>query len=186
MLDYVFRGGTVIDGTGDASFKADLGIKDGKIAVIGTCLKHDAKQVIDVAGLAISPGFIDFHSHSDTSFLVDDRCESKIYQGVTTELSGQCGSTIYPCPENRLENIRTFAGEYVAEFVSNSFQAFLDMVRIENKKMSTNLVPLIGHGALRAGVMGFDDRKRRLMNLSKCKICWTGICGRAPGVFPWG
>lgn len=99
MYDYILRGGMVVDGTGQPAIKADVAIKDGKIAEIGANITGQAKEVIDVTCLAVAPGFIDIHSHSDTAFLQDERCESKIYQGVTTELAGQCGSTIYPCPE---------------------------------------------------------------------------------------
>ena len=159
MYDYMFRGGTVIDGTGELPFKADVAVKDGKIAAIGCGVKGRAEQVMDVSGLAVAPGFIDFHSHSDTSFLIDDRAESKIYQGVTTELAGQCGSTIYPYPEDGLDSIRAFAGDQVAEFVSASFQEFLDKVQVQGKRMSTNLISLIGHGAIRTSVVGLENRK---------------------------
>ncbi len=159
MYDYILRGGMVVDGTGQPAIKADVAIKDGKIAEIGANITGQAKEVIDVTCLAVAPGFIDIHSHSDTAFLQDERCESKIYQGVTTELAGQCGSTIYPCPEDRMENIRHFAGSRFQDFASGSFQEFMDKVQQQGKKMSTNLVSLIGHGALRCGVMGYENRK---------------------------
>lgn len=159
MYDYILRGGTIIDGTGRSSYQADLAIKDGKIVEIATGIEGPAKEVIDVTGMAVAPGFIDIHSHSDTSFLLDDRCESKLYQGVTTELAGQCGSTIYPCPDERLEHIAGFAGDRLKDFASSSFQAFMDKVQAQDKRMGTNLISLIGHGALRCGVMGYEDRK---------------------------
>ena len=159
MYDYILRGGTVVDGTGSPAIEADVAIKDGKIAKIERGIKEAAKEPLDVTGLAVAPGFIDFHSHSDTSFLVDDRCESKIYQGVTSELAGQCGSTIYPSPEDRLDIVREYVDEPYKEFVSSSFQEFMDKVKARNKKMATNLISLIGHGAVRTGVMGYEDRK---------------------------
>ena len=143
-------------GTGSPAFQADVAIKDGRIVDIAATLVGAAKQIVDVTGLAVAPGFIDIHSHSDTSFLLDGRCESKIYQGVTTELAGQCGSTIYPCPKDRMDNIRNFAGSVFTGFASDSFQAFMNKVQAQGKKMSTNLISLIGHGALRCGVMGFE------------------------------
>ncbi len=159
MYDYILRGGIIVDGTGAKPMQADISIKDGKIIEIAPKIKNTGSQVIDATGLAIAPGFIDFHSHSDTSFLLDDRCESKILQGVTTELAGQCGSTIYPCPEDRLDNITKFAGEEFQEFASSSLQKFIAKVKTRGKMMSTNLISLIGHGAVRCGVMGFEDRK---------------------------
>lgn len=159
MFDYILHGGTVVDGTGKPAYKADVAIKDGKIAEIAETIVGEAKEAIDVTGLAVAPGFIDIHSHSDTSFLRDDRCESKLYQGVTTELAGQCGSTIYPCPDANMGNIRGFAGSSLREFASSSFQEFMDKVQAQNKRMGTNLISLIGHGALRCGVMGYENRK---------------------------
>jgi len=158
VYDLILRGGTIVDGTGRPAYQADLAIKDGKIAAIAPEIKEPSTEVIDVTGLAVAPGFIDIHSHSDTSFLYDDRCESKIYQGVTTELAGQCGSTIYPFPEERIEAVRRSGGP-LREFMSSSFQEFLDTVKAHDKKMSTNLISLIGHGTLRRGVMGYEDRK---------------------------
>ena len=159
MYDYILRGGTVVDGTGRSPFRADVGIKDGKIVGIAAGLEGEARELIDVTGLAVAPGFIDFHSHSDTTFLLDDRCESKIFQGVTTEVAGQCGYTIYPCPEDRMENIRRYAGDAFAEFASNSFQEFMDKAQTKGKQMSTNLISLIGHGAIRCGVLGYEGSK---------------------------
>lgn len=159
MYDYILRGGTIVDGTKKPAYKADLAIKDGKIAVIAGAISGEAKEVIDVTGLAVAPGFIDIHSHSDTTFLMDDRGEAKLYQGVTSELAGQCGSTIYPCPDDRLENIRGYAGDTFKEYASVSYQAFMDKVKAGGRKMGTNLISLIGHGALRNGVMGFENRK---------------------------
>lgn len=159
MYDFILRGGTVVDGTGQPAFKADVAINDGKIAEIAATIAGAAKEIIDVTGLAVAPGFIDIHSHSDTVFLQDERCESKLYQGVTTEVAGQCGSTIYPCPNDRMDNIRGFAGSAFQDFASGSFQEFMDKVRQRGKRMSTNLISLIGHGALRCGVMGYENRK---------------------------
>lgn len=159
MYDFILRGGTVVDGTGKPAYKADVAIKDGKIAEIAANIVGEAKEVIDVTGLAVAPGFIDIHSHSDTAFLKDGRCESKLYQGVTTEVAGQCGSTIYPCPDDRLDNIRGFAGSAFQDFASGSFQEFMDKVKAQGKLMGTNLISLIGHGALRCGVMGYENRK---------------------------
>ncbi len=159
MFDVILRGGTVVDGSGNPAYRADIAVKDGRIAKIAPEILEEAAKVYEVTGLAVTPGFIDIHSHSDTSFLADERCESKLYQGVTTELAGQCGHTIYPCPTDRMDNIRHYAGEELADFASGSFQEFLDKVKAQGKVMGTNLISLIGHGALRCGVMGYENRK---------------------------
>lgn len=167
MYDFILKGGTIVDGTGSPAYKADIAIKDGKIAKIADEITCAGAKVYDVTGLAVAPGFIDTHSHADTSFLMDDRCESKLYQGVTTEVAGQCGSTIYPCPADRMEHIRHFAGSTLADFASGSFQEFMDKVKAQGKQMGTNLISLIGHGAVRCGVMGYENRKATPEELSE-------------------
>lgn len=159
MYDLILKGGTIYDGTGIAPYRADLAVKDGVIAAIAPELTGEAHRVVDVTGLAVAPGFIDVHSHSDHVWLDDDRCESKLYQGVTSEFSGQCGSSIYPCPADKLERIREYAGRSRTDWASGSLQQFMDKVHAAGKKMGTNQIPLIGHGALRCGVMSYDDRR---------------------------
>lgn len=159
MYDLMLKGGTIYDGSGGEAYRADLAVQDGKIAAIGPELGRDAVRVLDVTGLAVAPGFIDCHSHSDHVWLTDDRCESKLFQGVTSEFSGQCGSSIYPCPADRMEYIREYAGKSRETWASGSLQEFMDKVVAAGKKMGTNQIPLIGHGALRCGVMGYEGRK---------------------------
>ncbi len=158
MYQLLIKNSTIVDGSGEASYQADLAVKDGRIVKIAPEISGEAELVIDGSGLVTAPGFIDIHSHSDTYFLHDDRGQSRIYQGVTSELAGQCGSTIYPCPRERMDRIRQFAGES-ASYASASLAEFLEQVERDQKKMGTNLIPLIGHGALRCGVMGYEDRK---------------------------
>ena len=92
-FDVVFRGGTVYDGTGAPGRVADVGVKDGRIAAIGE-LTATARR--SRAGLAVTPGFIDIHSHSDYTLLMDPRAVSAIHQGVTTEVVGNCGFGCFP------------------------------------------------------------------------------------------
>lgn len=160
MYDLLIQNSRVVDGTGQPAYQADIAVRDGKIAQIAPSIPADcARQVIDAQGLVTAPGFIDIHSHSDSYFLRDDRGESRIYQGVTTELAGQCGTTIYPCPAEHMDRIRQFAGKEVEDYASGSLAEFLEKVQRDGRKMGTNLAPLIGHGALRCGVMGYEDRK---------------------------
>src|SRR4029077_10960517 len=88
MLDVALRGGTLVDGTGAAPRRGDIGIQDGRIVCIGTLDGTEAQQSFDLGGLVVAPGFIDIHSHSDTTLLVDPRACSAIAQGVTTEVVG--------------------------------------------------------------------------------------------------
>ena len=197
MLDLILKNAVIYDGTGAAPYKGDIGICQGKIAQISKQpIEEEAKETVDVGGLAAAPGFIDIHSHSDTTFLADSRCQSKICQGVTTELAGQCGSTVYPCKPENLENMQEFSGIGSASlpYHATSLQEFIEKAQADGKSMSTNLVSLIGHGALRAGVMGFEGRKATKQELEEMKAlldremaqgAWglsLGL-GYAPGVF---
>ena len=88
------RGGTVVDGTGGPGRRADLLVVDGRVAEIGD---FDAEaETIDAEGLMVAPGFVDLHSHSDYTLLVDPRAMSAIHQGVTTEVVGNCGFGCFP------------------------------------------------------------------------------------------
>ena len=89
-LDLLIRNGTLIDGTGAAPRPADVGIEDGRVVALGT-IEGEAKTTIDATGLTVTPGFIDIHSHSDYTLLVDPRAVSALMQGVTTEVIGNCG-----------------------------------------------------------------------------------------------
>ena len=90
MLDLIIRNGTVIDGTGSPKFKADIGIQDDLVIRIGE-VTDSASSEINASGSVVTPGFIDLHTHSDNSFLIDPLADSKLTQGVTFELMGNCG-----------------------------------------------------------------------------------------------
>ncbi len=198
MYDILLKNGMIYDGGTAPAYKGDLAIKDGKIAKIAPSITDSAAEVIDVTGLAVAPGFIDMHSHGDCTFLLDEKSESKITQGVTSELAGQCGATIYPARKDLMDNLYSYVGnteKYDAHYyTSESLAQFIEKVKATDKKMSTNLIPLIGHGALRCGVMGFSgkpaDKEQlevmsQLMDEAMQQGAW-GISlglGYTPGVF---
>ena len=90
-FDLVLKNGTVVDGAGTPRRNADIGIVGDRIEYIGELGDVETEEEIDATGLVVAPGFIDIHSHSDFTLLVDPRAQSSIYQGVTTELVGNCG-----------------------------------------------------------------------------------------------
>ena len=104
--DRILRGGTLVDGTGAPGRKADLAMKDGRVFFPEA--GAEAEEVLDVGGLVVCPGFIDIHSHSDICPLVPYLPESKLYQGATSELCGNCGISILPCNDERREEIENY------------------------------------------------------------------------------
>lgn len=148
--DIIIRGGRVIDGTGRAGYTADIAVSDGRIAAVGDLSGCTAQRVLDASGCVVAPGFIDAHAHSDTSFLQDDSYASKLYQGVTTEVSGQCGASPFPALPERMDA--------QDEWLCGSFDEFVQRFEAGGYAMAVNQAMMVGHGSLRAGVIGYADR----------------------------
>ena len=117
QFDTLIINGTIIDGSGEPKYKSNLGIFDGKITEIGQLKEANAKNIINAKNLIISPGFIDMHTHSDISLVNDKYGESKAYQGVTTEVTGNCSYSPFPTgkkgPNNLFEITHNFALENI-------------------------------------------------------------------------
>ena len=96
MLDYNIVGGQVLDGTGAGPVRADVGIAGDRIAAVGDLSRAEAAAIMDIAGRYVAPGFIDAHSHSDAYLLIEPSAPSKLYQGITTEIVGNCGASAAP------------------------------------------------------------------------------------------
>lgn len=157
--DLIVEGGVVLDGCGNPWFKADVGVLGDRIEAIGQLSNAPAERRIDARGLIVAPGFIDLHSHSDFTLLVDPRAESKIRQGVTTEVIGNCGSSA--APQNK--EVRAYRERFMRTRLGEDFQFDWEtmsdyMEKLESQGIALNVVPLIGHGTVRQNVMGFDDR----------------------------
>lgn len=158
MYDLIVKNGAIYDGTGAPPYTADVGVSAGRIAAIGA-LEETAAETIDATGLAVSPGFIDLHTHSDFSFLLDPKAQSKITQGCTFELTGNCGFS-YCAP--LVGDARRFADERLGLYGSEGnlgweyFSQYHD--KLEQAGSTLNLATQVGHGTVRAAVIGFDDR----------------------------
>jgi N-acyl-D-amino-acid deacylase len=154
----LLRGGALLDGTGQPGRPADLAIKGDRISAIGDLSRWTADLTLNVTGLVVAPGFIDMHSHSDLALLANPRAESKLRQGVTTEVIGQCGFSPAPAPEGQQDAIRALFGSWGQEvdWTWGSFADYLDALR--RHPTSVNVVPLVGHSTIRVGAMGQDNR----------------------------
>jgi N-acyl-D-amino-acid deacylase len=170
MFNIILKNAYVIDGTGSRRFKADIGIEGSKIAKIGDLKSEEAAQTIDISGLVASPGFIDMHSHSDFTLLINPKAESKIRQGITTEVVGNCGFSAAPLNGTIKEEIRKtmpILEESGLELDWSTMKGYLD--RLEKQGIAVNVVPLVGHGNIRACAMGFDNRAPTETELEEMK-----------------
>ncbi|MBT9144055.1 MAG: D-aminoacylase [Dehalococcoidia bacterium] len=169
MFDLIIKNGRILDGLGNPWYRGDVGIKDGMIKRIGG-IKEGAKEAIDAEGMIVCPGFIDMHSHSDLAFLVNPEAESKILQGVTTEVIGNCGISAAPIKDGTLDQLRDYAGSFLLKEYLNwdwrSFGEYLDKLK---EGIAVNVAPLVGQGTIRIAVMGFDNREPEKKELAEMK-----------------
>jgi N-acyl-D-aspartate/D-glutamate deacylase len=167
VLDLVVRGGTVLDGTGREGFEADVVIAGGRIAEIGTVGPLDAPE-LDAAGLFVAPGFIDIHSHSDYTLLLDPRAVSAIHQGVTLEVIGNCGHGCFPVTDpNRARNAIYGYDEALPLTWSHAAEYF---DRLEEARPAVNVLSLVPNGQLRLGVVGLQDRAATAEELAEMTV----------------
>jgi N-acyl-D-amino-acid deacylase len=152
------EGGEVLDGTGAGARRADVGIVEDRITAIGDLSRERAGRTIDARGLTVTPGFIDVHSHSDWRLWGNRRAESKIRQGVTTEVVGNCGFSPAPVSDEFRNDLHGFA-LYLPPGMDFSWRGMRDYLRrYEQGGVAVNVVQLVGHGTLRIAAMGFARR----------------------------
>lgn len=170
MFDFVVKNGVVVDGAGNPWFKADVGIKDGQIIDVGELSSSKSDEDVDARGCVVAPGFIDMHAHSDFSLLINPRAESKIRQGVTTEVIGNCGLSAAPLTKFLRKQIReTLPVIEEAKLKLNWSSMSEYLKRLEKKGIALNAVPLVGNGNIRACVMEYDSRRASKSELEEMK-----------------
>ncbi len=170
MYDIVIKNGLVADGTGEKAYRADVAVKDGKIAKIAPKIEEEAHRVLDAEGLVVSPGFVDNHSHGDTTFLAGTSAFNYLEQGTTCEIAGQCGSSpapsypgVFKDSEMVIEGFPTEKMMKVCDTVT-SFCQYVDTM-----ELGTNMAFLLGHGTVRARVMGHTDAEPTPEQLEQMK-----------------
>jgi N-acyl-D-amino-acid deacylase len=165
-FDLVITGGTVVDGTGAARRRADIGIRGGRVAAIGNLAGAAAAEFFDATGLVVAPGIVDLHTHYDPQVTFDPLAQMSSYHGVTTVLAGNCGFSIAPCrPEDR-----EFLGALFAKVeqmhpsamsgIEWNFASFPEYLDARRGNLGVNFACYIGHSNVRRWVMGADGSQR--------------------------
>lgn len=160
-FDTIIHGGTVITGDNSPGFRADIGISGGRITAIADLsdATPNTANVIDAVGHIVCPGFIDIHTHSDVTLVDHPGAESKAYQGVTTEVTGNCGFSPFPSPEPGAEGTpRGFGSSLRSEKQWNWSDLAGYSELVQGQGVSINIAPLIGHSGLRIAAGAVDDR----------------------------
>jgi N-acyl-D-amino-acid deacylase len=186
MDDMVIHGGRVIDGSGAPGHVADVAVTDGRIVAIDSDQARRAHRVIDATGQVVAPGFIDIHTHSDFTLPLNPRAESKVRQGVTTEVLGNCGFSAAPALPGRVTMLRDYlaASAPWLEFRETTFADYLKTF----PATSVNTVMQVGHNTLRLLAMGMEDRPPRPDELSLMQqlleeALEAGALGLSSGLF---
>jgi len=156
-FDLIIKNGVVVDGIRDEGYPADVGIVDGRIQSVGNLKAHKEGTIIDAKGKIVSPGFIDIHSHTDFELLINPKAESKIRQGVTTELSGNCGDSVFPRKRSASEEEKRIHERLELEADWIDLEGYRS--KLSNKGIAVNHGTLLGHGTIRDFVMGEERRE---------------------------
>ena len=156
-FDTILESGTIFDGSGKDSFVSDVGIINGEIESIGSLADATSAERINIEGLALSPGFIDLHTHSDFSLIVNGRAESQVHQGVTTEVVGQCGHSVAPLRHR--DDVAKHALGYDGDCQIEGWKSFGEYLdALEKRELGVNVAAFVGHGTVHHAVMGDDLR----------------------------
>ncbi len=167
MIDTIISGARIYDGLGNEPIVTDVALVGDRIAVIGDLRERDARERIIANGRALAPGFIDVHSHSDELWLADGRCEGKIRQGVTTEIAGNCGTSVAPLRDLARQYKQDDAKAVGVSVDWRDLDEFFTIV--EKNGVALNVATLAGLGTIRRGVAG--DRDGRLDDDELASAC---------------
>ena len=189
MSNLIIRNGSIIDGTGKSPFVADIAIKDGAISLIAKGFGGMGQNEMDATGLVVAPGFIDIHSHSDISLFFAPHAESKIRQGITTEVVGNCGTSLAPYRSDLIHQMGKESFPLPPSDKARwNWPSQIDYMRyLINKGVSSNLIPLVGGATLRIGAvgrkveLGSDDIA--LIKRMLAKELSRGVWGMSSGLF---
>ncbi|MCY4368266.1 MAG: D-aminoacylase [bacterium] len=184
MLDWLLAGGTVLDGTGDPGFRADVGLVGDSIAAVGILDGRAAQRTVDVSGSVVCPGFIDVHSHSEFSLLRGVDVDARLRQGITTDLLSPDGFAYAPLsPGRRAEMeayLEVFNGAADPSWEWSTTGEYLDMF---DRRVGINVVPQVGFNAVRAEAVGWEPRPATPAEIDHmCDLARQGMEEGASGI----
>ncbi len=184
-VDYLFKKAYIVDGTGNLGQTADVAILKDRIHLIASQINLPARHTIKADGHVLSPGFIDIHGHTDHYFFIDPQVSSKITQGITTEVCGNCGYSPFLLKEKFIPHFQTELDLYGLQAEWNDLTSFAN--RIAQAKPSMNWMTLVGHGTLRLACMGHENRPPTPNELEWMKKILhesleQGACGLSTGL----
>jgi N-acyl-D-amino-acid deacylase len=197
LSGFVIQNALVIDGSAGLPFEADIAIEEGIIKEIGPALPQKGRTVIDAKSHVVSPGFIDMHSHADFSLPVLPTADSLVHQGITTAVIGQCGLSPAPLLDpNRdqfIAGLSGILGGLDVDIPWQNWSSFGDYLAfLDDLGISLNIVPLVGQGTVRTGVMGFasgspSQEQLERMKAEAIKALHEGAWGISTGlIYPPG
>lgn len=181
----IFKNGLVVDGSGEPAFHADVAIRAGLISDVGNLKNTPALEVIDCAGMVVAPGFIDIHTHSDLTLISNPLAQSKIRQGVTTEVVGNCGFGVAPLPTGvDIESLRA-AVAYIdldpsIKWDWKTVDEYLSFM--ERLKTSVNVATLVGHIPIHTAIVGYGKDEATRYQIDEMKdLLHEGLSAGAYG-----
>ncbi len=157
MFDIVIRNGSVLDGSGADAKRLDVGVKDGKIAALGSLDGAEAAETIDAKGRTVCPGFLDLHRHADAALFREGYGDADLFQGVTTIGNGNCGLSLAPQAGPYREAIAAYLKPVTGDFAGIPVDTFAEyMAALKARPLPVNALMLAGSGTIRSGVAGFQ------------------------------
>ncbi|MBQ0904117.1 amidohydrolase family protein [Micromonospora sp. U21] len=185
-LDLLVTGGQVIDGSGSPARSADVGVRAGRLLLLPPGSRSAAATVVNAGGLVVTPGFIDVHTHSDLLAGDDEQREilrlAPLRQGVTTEICGNCGISPFPVPAARADAVRDLVAATFGPPAA-TYASFAEFAAAQGVARRNHLGALVGHGTLRAAVVGFAQRQATADELRRmCRLLDEALAAGAAGL----
>ena len=183
---HVLRGALLFDGTGAPPRVADVALEGDRILAVGPRLQVGRVAETELRGLALAPGFVDIHSHTDLNLLVNPRAESKVRQGVTTEVTGQDGGSVGPMSDREYQELRAdYRRRHNVELPFRDIAGFFRWM--DSEGAAVHVASMVGHGTIRARVVGLDDRPATAQEIARMKeevrlALAAGACGLSSGL----